>query len=100
MKRKVLLFSVIALVLLTFVSCGEKEFEYESVDGGIKITAYNGDGGEVLIPEEIKGKSVVAIGEAAFDGSKAEKITVPDSVKVIEKYAFRRCGKLEEIKLP
>lgn len=45
----------------------ENDFEYEDIEGGIKITKYVGKGGNITIPEEINGKSVVGINAHALD---------------------------------
>ena len=46
-------------------------------------------------------KSVVAIGEGAFDGCNSlVKVTIPDTVKVIESEAFKNCVNLEDVDIP
>ena len=48
-------------------STDAKYFSYEEVVGGISITGYNIEGGtDVVIPSQIDGKTVVAIGDYAF----------------------------------
>ena len=48
-------------------STDAKYFAYEDVEGGISITGYSIEGGlDVVIPSEIDGKQVVAIGNNAF----------------------------------
>ena len=48
-------------------STDAKYFAYEEVEGGISITGYSIEGGlDVVIPSEIDGKQVVAIGNNAF----------------------------------
>ena len=97
--RKFLIFVLaLSLAVCLLASCGEKsDFKYEKTEGGIKITGYTGKEMKVVVPEKIDGKTVVAIGEAAFDTSLIESIELPESVTVMEKYAFRRCGNLSEV---
>ena len=58
-----------------------EDFEY-SVDGDtVTVTEYTGEGGDVVIPSEIDGKKVTAIGEFAFEGTDLTSITIPISVK-------------------
>ncbi len=48
-------------------STDAKYFAYEEVEGGISITGYSIEGGlDVVIPSNINGKQVVAIGDVAF----------------------------------
>lgn len=52
---------------------------------------------EVVIPDTYNGAPVTEIGEFAFSGYEITKVTIPESVSVINEYAFRGCTKLEEI---
>lgn len=74
----------------------------ENEDGTITITSYTGDAEELLIPSEIDGKTVSAIGSGIFSplngGNKTiKKITVPASVKTIGEEAFACATALEEV---
>ena len=98
--KRIVLFVLTAIALICIlVSCGEKsDFAYEkNKEGEIVITGYNGEEMNVIVPDTINGKTVVAIGEAAFDASKIERIELPETVVEIGRYAFRRCGKLTEV---
>jgi len=64
------------------------DLEYVEVEGGIKITDYKGSATKVVIPGEIDGKKVIAIGSYAFDVSNVVDITVPASVVKLEGHAF------------
>ena len=56
---------------------------------GISIESYNVDGGiNVIIPSRIENKDVVEIGICAFAGLDLANVIIPDTVKVIDKYAF------------
>lgn len=79
-----------------------EEFEYKHDDelGGMVITKYNGSIPMVIIPDEIDGEPVVAIGERAFDSNTSlESITMPDSVTLIDDSAFGGCNNLINVKL-
>ena len=79
-----------------------EEFEYKHDDelGGMVITKYNGSIPMVIIPDEIDGEPVVAIGERAFDSKKSLKsIAIADSVKSIDTLAFAGCKNLTDVKL-
>lgn len=55
--------------------------EFEITDG--VLVSYNGDGGDVVIPD-----GVTAIGENAFDGCEISSIVLPESVIAVDKTAF------------
>lgn len=76
-------------------------FTYEETDGGMKITGYSEDYGlEVVIPSEIEGKTVAAIGEKAFAScDNIVSITMPDKVTEIGEFAFAWCSNLETVTL-
>lgn len=56
----------------------------------------------VIIPEVIDDKPVTKINANAFNGkiTKATKIVIPDSVRVIEEGAFRNCNSMTDITIP
>jgi hypothetical protein len=66
------------------------DFRYIIEDGGIKILRYEGAGGTITIPSEIKGISVTTIGIHAFRETKLENVFIPDSVISIGDNAFRK----------
>lgn len=100
MKKILYTLILVSLAIILLTSCGKSEYTYEKVENGVAITGYTGDATHIIIPEKIGRKNVVAIGESAFDATRIISVVVPDSVKTIEKYAFRRCGNLTNIVLP
>ncbi len=93
---------VLTLGLFSFASSADMTdgFTWAEADDGntVKITGYSGTSAEVAIPDTIGGLAVAAIGESAFEGNTSiTKLTVPSSVKHIEKAAFKGCSELSEI---
>ena len=76
------------------------DFAYVHSDGGIMITAYQGNDSAVIIPAKIENTPVTEIGENAFVGNiNLVKITVPETVTTIGNGAFAGCRKLSRINL-
>ncbi|MGN0995532.1 MAG: leucine-rich repeat protein, partial [Candidatus Ventricola sp.] len=61
-------------------------------DGTLSISGFTGSDAVVRIPAEIRGKAVTKIEAIAFaDCTSIQRIVIPDSVTVINTYAFRGC---------
>ena len=69
------------------------DFKYEvNDDNTITITKYTGNGGTVVIPDTIDGKSVTSIGTDTFyKCTGLTNIVIPDSVTSIGYGAFSYC---------
>ena len=77
------------------------DFLYETAEDGVTITGYSGADTEVVIPETVEDKPVVAIGKQAFEKNETiTHVTMPESVTSIGAYAFHSCTALTEISLP
>ena len=64
-------------------------FSYSEVEGGVSITGYNIEGGtDVVIPSEIDGKKVVAIGDLAFTDMGVTPTTISNTKKVMASYLY------------
>mgnify|MGYP003319921295 CR=1 FL=1 len=75
-------------------------FNYTLSKEGITIISYIGGAFDIVIPSEIDGKPVIAIGKGAFKLNKAIlSVDIPGSVKVISNDAFLDCYNLSEVKL-
>ena len=79
---------------------------YKPYAPSIKITGYNIEGGtDVVIPSQIDGKTVVAIGDNAFYDSDTgtdlgiTSVVIPNTVTSIGKYAFAS-NKLTNVTIP
>lgn len=110
MKKKLFILLPVLLVtvlcVLALPSCGgyreyrRGAFRYTVKNGEATITEYVGSAADVIIPDTIGGKPVVAIGMNAFmDQHSLKSVTIPDCVTRIEFGAFFRCGALESVNL-
>lgn len=72
----------------------------EVSDGQIKISMYSGFETDIIIPDQIDGIPVTAIGDYAFSSRDIVSISIPDGVISIGDHAFEHCRKLQSVKLP
>lgn len=82
---------------------------FEIIGEGAIVTGYNGDGGDVVIPDTYEGKAVVAIADKAFDAVSVSfetkgrlditSIKMPDTVTTIGNWAFANCKNMTSIQL-
>ena len=78
-------------------------YEYETVDGGIRILShyYDEEETQIELPEEIDGMKVVSLGPNAFYQHKSvASITLTNNVKSLEGSPFYRCYSLKELVIP
>ena len=73
------------------------DFETKVSGKGVAITKYKGIASNVVIPDTIGGKTVVAIASGAFKGSSAERVVLTPGITTIENGAFENCKKLETL---
>lgn len=78
------------------------DFEYIVLNNGTaEITGYIGNGGNIVIPDTVGGKSVTSIGEKAFyNCTSLESVILPDSLTRIGHYAFSHCKNLKSVSIP
>lgn len=94
---------VLGMLPMTVFAAGETTAEglvYEVNGESVTITGYTGNEASVVIPNEIEGKPVTAIGERAFSKNNTlTSVAIPDSVTGIGDYAFFESG-LKNINIP
>ena len=74
------------------------DLEWEPVAGGVKITTYHGDGGDLDLPPTIAGERTVELGRSTFENdSDLTAVTIPMTVTTVEEDAFRGCPALSRI---
>ncbi len=71
---------------------------YTFRNGQATVSGYSGgDSSVVEIPSEIDGFPVTCIGESAFSFTSVTGVTIPDSVKKIDRFAFSNCESLTDL---
>ena len=74
------------------------DFKTVNANGGLKITAYNGNDKIVYIPREIGGKAVTVIGANAFaNNTTLNEVHITSSVQTVEPNAFASCKNLKTV---
>lgn len=78
------------------------DYEYKITSGGtVEITKYTGETAKLVVPVEIDGKTVTAIGAGAFIWhDELEELILPDGITSIESEAFSNCIGLTKINIP
>ena len=70
-------------------------------DGTVSITCLDKTVTEVEVPAEMDGKTITMIEVDCFNGcEQLKKVTLPETITVLDDYAFYRCGALEELNIP
>lgn len=96
----VLIISQLPVVALaatsTFTGSDGITYEFDEATGTITGGQLNGST-EMVIPSEINGISVSAIGDNAFHGAGITSLTIPASVKEVGAEAFARCLDLTSV---
>ena len=102
MKRSLLLALILLLILFSAHAatvCGDYSYIVQP-DGTARITDYSGTDTHVVIPETLDGLTVTCIGDSAMDRNETiESVYIPDTVTVIQDYAFWYDTNLTSIRL-
>ena len=84
-----------------------RQYSYTVKGNNATITDFNGcltiDGQKVtdiIVPSNIDGYTVTAIGNQAFEGAEITTAVLPDSVDTIGYFAFSYCDRLTRINIP
>ena len=78
------------------------DFTYNVLDDGtICLTGYRGEGGDVVLPDEVDGKTVSTLGDELFwYRSEVASVALPQNLEYISARVFQNCTSITEITLP
>ena len=79
---------------------GDSMYTYVVENGEVTLTGYIGGEEKVSVPDTIDGKRVVRIGKETFRETAVREVVLPDTVRVIDWFAFYGCYGLKSITLP
>ena len=84
---------------VVFVSSNPADYQFGETAG--TVTKYTGSSANVMIPSEINGVKVTAIGDSAFqDCASLSMLVLPDSITAIGNNAFSGCTSLTNVVIP
>lgn len=63
-------------------------WQYDEIDGNVRIIDYTGTDTEVTIPNELNGIPVTWLAYGSFKGKNLTKVTLPESVEIIDEESF------------
>ncbi|MDE6473490.1 MAG: leucine-rich repeat domain-containing protein, partial [Clostridia bacterium] len=72
-------------------------YDYIVKNDKVYLTKYKGNGGDVVIPNTIDNKEVIAIGEIFKNNKAIISVSIPSSVTSIGWYAFSGCSNLTKV---
>ncbi len=75
------------------------DFTYDEEDGKIVLTSYKGTATDIIIPSQIDGKDVYAIGDSCFGNGDVISVKCPDTLVEIREKAFINCSELKNVEL-
>ena len=79
---------------------GGQYLYYLDADNNAIITGYGGDGGAVVVPNEMDGHPVVGIEYGTFSYSGVTSVVIPEGVTYIDTYVLVGCENLVSVTLP
>lgn len=118
MKKLIITLLLAAVTAVSFASCGSSSgstavevTEPEATDANgvgyssqsdksFAVTQADKKATSIVIPETIDGQPVTKLSKSVFKMSKAESITLPETITSISEYAFAFCRNLKTVNIP
>src|SRR5665647_1142836 len=96
----VMVLSVFTAGVLMSSALTSGDYSYTITASKATITAYNGTGGDIIIPDKLDGYEVTAIGDSAFSvKTTLTSVVIPNSVITIGTAAFTSCSGIVSLTL-
>ena len=83
------------LITFTPSSDGSSYLVSENREEAVRVGEY-----DLVIPDHFNGKPVTQIKAYGFDGAKIRSVVFPEGLEMIDRYAFRNCSLLTELRIP
>ena len=98
---------VISMLLVLMLTVGmmipsvhaEGEWNYEQIEGGLRLTGYSGSKTELTLPDTLDGQPVISVGAGCFRGSELTEVTIPHGIREIGEEAFADSTDLKKVYL-
>jgi len=116
MKKSILALFLVFALAFSLAACGgnvgnnqtadketpAKDFEWEIISGGLKITKYNGNAKNVVIPSIIENQKVISLGDAFTGNVVVESLVLSEyHTEVTSKNCnLKECDNLKTLKCP
>ncbi len=98
MKRVLCLF--LAMLGSATFAAKSGDFTYEVYGPAAIITDYSGSATEVTVPETLGGKPVICLEGTFRDNTKVKKVTLPKTLRYLDRGTFVGCTALEDVEMP
>lgn len=108
--RKALISIIFIIILASMGACQkmlnttQDEFGFQLLNFGdnavYQVTGYLGAETEIMIPNLVNGRKVIAISNGAFSETNLTKVTIPNSIDSIMSRAFMDCKDLKDVSFP
>ena len=100
-------YRVISLLLVLVLAAGmtvlpvraAEQWQYEEIEGGVRLTGYLGTETVLTLPDTLDGQRVLEIGPGCFQESGVTEVTIPHGSRIIGEEAFQGCADLKKVHL-
>ena len=92
---------ILLIFMICFTGCSKQTYYYIIDEGNVIITGINNKTKSIVIPNEIDGLPVNQIGSYAFANANIDYLELPDSIVIINEFAFYEANiNIKSLNLP